>query len=263
MTKVQKYRPTKAERAALNRQAQRQKDAPAAPRFRVIADNRGIRTGLDHPDPDVAHSLLKEALGTVDDDFCRGLLDQLSGLISIDGSDSDETDFNFLLSFVKDGRPRDGLHASHLAQMAACNMGSMKLMEKFFRIARQLECAEKDLANKDPWTIAQKASLVKNLSLLLDSLERAANRFARTFCMQLDALDRYRRNEAASMTVQQLNVGPGGRAIVGNITHSAPQTAPNNTTGGPPALTDQQQSALPMIGEPDRVAVPLRRGKKR
>jgi len=261
MTEVPKYKPTDAECAALNRQAERQKDQPAAPRFRVVSDYRGIRTELDHPDMGVAHSLLKEALGTGDDDFCRGLLAQLPGFEN-DGDSGSETELNFLISIIKNGKPKDELHAMLLAQMAVVHMVQMKMAQNFVRIQKQLLRIDRGWDDRHPDVIRERPSDIKSLSLLLDSTERGYNRLTRTFCMQMDASEHYRRSGEPSMTVQQLTVGSGGQAIVGNITHGTPQTAPNNAAAGPRALTDQQQSAMPSIGESTRVAVPVRRRKK-
>jgi hypothetical protein len=41
---------------------------------------------------------------------------------------------------------------------------------------------------------------------------------ARTFPAQIDALNRYRSQGEPAITVQNVSVGDGGKAIVGNVT---------------------------------------------
>jgi hypothetical protein len=256
-----KYEPTDAERTVLNRQAQRQKEQPIAPRFKLVADDRGFRIELDHPDSVVAHSLVKEAFATADDDFYWGLLGQLCGLANIDGSydQISESDLNFLASIIINGMPKDGLHSLLLFHMAAGSMVQAQMLQNFSRIQKRISCIDRDLCDISPFLIEKTTALIKELSQLQHSTERSINRFARTFCMQLDTSERYRRSGEPSTTV---HVAPGGQAIVGNVTHATPQTSPTNAAAAPRALTDQQHSAMPIIGEPDRVPVPVRRRKK-
>jgi hypothetical protein len=54
-----------------------------------------------------------------------------------------------------------------------------------------------------------------------DSAARALGRLARTFPAQIEALNRYRSNGEPAVTVQNVSVGDGGNAIVGNVTHHA------------------------------------------
>jgi hypothetical protein len=255
-----KYELTDAERAVLDKQAQRQKEQPPAPRFKLVADDRGFRIELDHPDRVVAHSLVKEAFATADDDFYWGLLGQLCGLANIDESYDHicESDLNFLASIIINGMPKDGLHSLLLFHIAAGSMVQVQLLQNFSRIQKRISYMDRDLCDISPFLIEKTTALIKELSQLQDSTERSISRFARTFCMQLETSERYRRSGEPSTTV---HVAQGGQAIVGNVTHATPQTAPNNPTPGPRSLTDQQHSAMPIIKEPDRVAVPVRRRK--
>jgi hypothetical protein len=66
-------------------------------------------------------------------------------------------------------------------------------------------------------------------------------RLARTFPAQIEALNRYRNNGEPAITVQNVSVGDGGEAIVGNVTQHAsvivsdkkPVPTARNTRGGP------------------------------
>ena len=51
-----------------------------------------------------------------------------------------------------------------------------------------------------------------------DSAERALNKLARTFAMQMEALKRYRTGGEQKVTVQHVSVNEGGQAIVGSGT---------------------------------------------
>jgi hypothetical protein len=95
---------------------------------------------------------------------------------------------------------------------------------------------------------------------LRDSNQRAIKGLTRTFCEQLQTLKHLRANNEPSTTVQNFNVAQGAQAIVGNVTHTAPQPSQKNRTAPPPALADQQQSAMPIIDNSSRKeGVPLRR----
>ncbi|HEY0441691.1 MAG TPA: hypothetical protein VGD36_16605, partial [Xanthobacteraceae bacterium] len=54
-----------------------------------------------------------------------------------------------------------------------------------------------------------------------DSAARALGRLARTFPAQIEALNRYRCHGEPAITVQNVSVGDGGKAIVGNVTQHA------------------------------------------
>jgi len=54
-----------------------------------------------------------------------------------------------------------------------------------------------------------------------DSAARALGRLARVFPAQIDALSRYRNNGEPAITVQNVSVQDGGKAIVGNVTQHA------------------------------------------
>ncbi|MDI4234911.1 hypothetical protein OZ411_19075, partial [Bradyrhizobium sp. Arg237L] len=54
-----------------------------------------------------------------------------------------------------------------------------------------------------------------------DSAARALGRLARTFPAQIEALNRYRSHGEPAITVQNVKVEDGGKAIVGNVTQHA------------------------------------------
>ena len=95
---------------------------------------------------------------------------------------------------VKSIKPRDSIEAMLVAQMVSVHVMAMR-------------CAH-HLANADD--LAQH-----------DSAARALGRLARTFPAQIEALNRYRSQGEPAITVQNVSVGDGGKAIVGNVTQHA------------------------------------------
>jgi hypothetical protein len=94
-----------------------------------------------------------------------------------------------------------------------------------------------------------------------DSAERALNKLARTYAMQLEALKRYRTGGEQKVTVQHVSVSEGGQAIVGNVTQETGGTAPQKPVATTPALTDARQQAMPPIEPPAQVLAPRTKKK--
>ena len=107
------------------------------------------------------------------------------------GESPDEVNLSFMISMVKSIKPRDSIEAMLVAQMVSVHVMAMR-------------CAH-HLANADD--LAQH-----------DSAARALGRLARTFPAQIDALNRYRSHGEPAVTVQNVQVADGGKAIVGNVT---------------------------------------------
>ena len=136
---------------------------------------------------------MSNALGVVDREAMDGILRQLVRA-SVSGGNPDEVNVAFMISMVKSIRPRDSVEAMLVAQMVSVHVMAMR-------------CAH-HLANADD--IAQH-----------DSAARALGRLARTFPAQVEALNRYRSHGEPAITVQNVSVGDGGKAIVGNVTQHA------------------------------------------
>jgi hypothetical protein len=145
---------------------------------------------LDHPDPELGERLMADAFGVADRDAMYGILRQLVKA-SVNGQKPDPVNLAFMISMVESIKPRDCVEAMLVAQMVSVHVMAMR-------------CAYR-LANADD--IAQQ-----------DSAARAMGRLARTFPAQMEALNRYRSTGAPAVTVQNVSVGDGGKAIVGNVT---------------------------------------------
>jgi hypothetical protein len=162
---------------------------PAAPRIKLQPHGFSI----DHPDQELGEALMANALGVTDRDAMDGILRQLVRA-SISGDGVDEVNISFMIAMVKSIRPRDSIEAMLVAQMVSVHVLAMR-------------CAQR-LASADD--VAQH-----------ESAARALGRLARTFPAQIDALNRHRSHGEPAITVQNVSVGDGGKAIVGNVTQHA------------------------------------------
>jgi hypothetical protein len=163
---------------------------------------------IDHPDSALGDQLMADALGVADRDAMDGILRQLVKA-SANRQQPDAVNLAFMISMIKTIKPRDSVEAMLVAQMVSVHVMAM-------RSAYQLANAQ-DIARQD-------------------SAARALGRLARTFPAQMEALNRYRNNGAPAVTVQNVSVGDGGRAIVGNVTQHASVILSDNS--GAPAVTD-------------------------
>ena len=159
--------------------------------LRVKLSSRGF--SIDHPDSELGEQLMADALGVADRDAMHGILRQLVKA-SVNGQRPDEVNLAFMISMVKSIKPRDSVEAMLVAQMVSVHVMAM-------RCAHHLANAE-DIARQD-------------------SAGRALGRLARTFPTQIEALNRYRSHGEPAITVQNVSVGDGGKAIVGNVTQHA------------------------------------------
>jgi hypothetical protein len=175
----------------------------AAPRIKFTPHGYAI----DHPDPVRGERLMMKALGVADRDAMDGILKQLV-MASVSGETFDETGLSFMLAMLASIRPRDSIEAMLVTQMVAVHALTM-------RCAYRLACADNVVAQ--------------------DSAARALDRLVRTFPAQLEALSRYRGE--SGITVQNLSIQHGGKAIVGNVTHHAGLLVTDASAAALPALS--------------------------
>ncbi len=128
-----------------------------------------------------------ETLGASTRDFANGMLKHMANASS-KGNEADESELNFMVSIVKDIKPRDHIEAMLAAQMACVHVMSMRFAHY--------------LGNTD--NIFQQ-----------DSAERVFNKLTRTFPTQMEALKRHRAvSDQNAATPQASN--SEGEAIKGN-----------------------------------------------
>ena len=163
--------------------------AATAPRLKLTP--RGV--AIDHPDPELGAALMAQALGAPDSDAMYGIFRQLVNA-SVNRRKPDVVNLAFLISMVESIKPRDSVEAMLVAQMVSVHVMTMRCASQF---------ADADDPTRQ------------------DSAGRALARLARTFPAQIEALNRYRNNGQPAITVQNVSVGDGGKAIVGNVTQHA------------------------------------------
>jgi hypothetical protein len=166
-----------------------QTKAATTPRIKLLSQGFSI----DHPDPEHGERLMADALGVSDRDAMHGMLRQLVKAC-VNGENPNAVNLSFMISMVKSIKPRDSIEAMLVAQMVSVHVMAMRCFHH--------------LANADD--IARQ-----------DSAARALGRLARTFPAQIEALNRYRNHGEPAITVRNVSVGDGGKAIVGNVTQHA------------------------------------------
>lgn len=187
---------------------------------------------LNPRDQAEGHNSFLRALGAADPDFARGLLGQMLNTHSQGEDKIDGASLAFMLSVINGIKPKDQLESMLAAQMAAIHMATMKFAGRLSRVT----------------TIPEQ-----------DSIERALNKLARTYSTQMEVLKRYRSGGEQNVTVQHVSVSDGGQAIVGNVTQVAHDTIPNKLENATRPLTDARQSAMEIVGDPERPAATVSR----
>jgi len=175
----------------------------ALPRIKLLRHNYSI----DHSDPQAGERRMAEALGVADRDAMDGMLRQLVRA-SISGQKPDKVNLAFMISMIEGIAPRDSIEAMLVAQMASIHVAAM-------RCACQLAITG-DIEQQD-------------------SISRALARLTRTFAAQVEALNRHRNHGGPAITVQNLSVQDGGKAIVGNVTQHAIAAQPSPALAPPEA----------------------------
>ena len=191
-----------------------QTKAAAAPRIKLLSHGYAI----DHPDPELGEQLMADALGVADRDAMHGILRQLVKA-SVKGERPDEVNLAFMISMVKSIKPRDSVEAMLVAQMVCVHVMAMRCA---YHLANAQDVAQQDSAG------------------------RALGRLARTFPAQIEALNRYRNNGEPAITVQNVSVQDGGKAIVGNVTQHASVIVSDKS--GATAVTDARMVSMPDRG---------------
>jgi hypothetical protein len=153
-------------------------------------DNNCLSVLYRHENPEAAALLLMADLCTMDSAFHDGITGQIAR-IGAQGVKIDAGNSNFLLSVVRAVQPCDEVETMLAVQMGAIHASTMMM-------ARRLNHVE---------NIPQQ-----------DAAERALNKLARTYAVQMEALKRYRTGGQQRVIVEHVTVNAGGQAIVGAVT---------------------------------------------
>ena len=181
---------TPLQRAKAVAVARKARDRADAPPMTLAMKGDVLKVGYEHQNPIAVEALVMSDLGTCDPYFHVAVIGQVASIGS-HGRKIDETNSNFLLSVVRAVQPRDELETLLAVQMGAIHAATMML-------ARRLNHVE---------TIPQQ-----------DAAERALNKLARTYAMQMETFKRYRTGGQQKVIVEHVTVNEGGQAIVGTVT---------------------------------------------
>ena len=127
--------------------------------------------------------------GTTDPDFLETLTNGVAAATR--GQGSDVRAVNASLAALAGIQPRDELEAMLAAQMTAVHSMAMEMSKRALLSKQTVEGVSANVSR--------------------------ASRLMRTFCAQVEALQRYRNAGQSTVTVQHVTVGEGGQAIIGNV----------------------------------------------
>ena len=150
---------------------------------RALADESGVMK-IDC-EKEVYHGKMTEAYGSSSLPFQNFVMTQIIQMIPMPADRDHTADTNMILAVLGAIAPRDELEALLAAQMIAAHLMSMETMRRT-RHAAELPQYQAHAA--------------------------VANKFARTFTAQLDALSRHRRG--GEQVVRHVHVGEGGQAVI-------------------------------------------------
>jgi hypothetical protein len=164
--------------------------------------------------------------GTTNPDFLHGLISQI-GNAGLDGHLPDETNIKFMFALVRSMKPRDGLQAAILTQMAALQVTCMDNFRRFNHGATQRE---------------------------RDAAERAIYRLTGRFASLFREFQRPRLKDQIGSIIQNVSVNGVGQAII-HMQNGASLAVPILPPGAAPALPGTASSS-PSALLPQANAVP-------
>jgi hypothetical protein len=198
-----------------------------------VEDQRGGRHEYDHPDQGIAFALLKEAFGTADDQFAKGLLGHLCTELPIDENSAFDypraDDLNHAISIIAAGKAVDEFHAQILADLAVCRITQARLMQIVrepirFYLPEELRNALQYYEHNPKDQIDREVKIDNRL--VLEFSIRSATRLM-ALCVELtDASNRYRAIFESSRTMQQLSAVTPGETSLGEIKLATPNARP-------------------------------------
>jgi hypothetical protein len=225
-----KSEPTSQERGATGNSLEQTTAKPALPpeRPKLLSN---ILPKIPTPDMRTAtlQARLVNAGVPADPDVINGLLGQLITAGDM-ASPQDDREIGFLFSVIEGYGPRDMLEAM------LCSQAGM-LQGMIVRLQRLVN------RTNDPVALEIQVNTIAKL--------------IRTFTAVSDALTRRRRGDSPSVSVGHVSFGEGAQTIVGNVTQSKGEAAPDEAAPSPPLLVDAKAVPMPSVGNKEGVAVPV------
>ena len=127
-------------------------------------------------------------------EFSVALLNQVVRA-GYDNDDPQKMSDNTLVA-ISDIKPKDTIEAMLAAQMLAIHNATMKNLTRANGLLSSRSYKEIELGSKS---------------------FNVASKLARTYTMQMEALQRYRGKGQQKMVIEHVNVNSGGQAIIGNV----------------------------------------------
>lgn len=186
------YQPTPVEIAAVSAQNARRRARVNVPRLkRVKAKGGKTQLAPDHPDSVVWRTAFEQTFGTGDYDAAKLLMDSAVGVASPNPEAADPMAINAVLGLIHGVNPQDEIEAMLASQMVGLHLSSMGCLQRAHLSGQTFEGREMNLKH--------------------------AGKLSRAFAAQVEALNRHRGKGQRKVTVEHVNVHPGGQAIVGNV----------------------------------------------
>lgn len=162
-------------------------------------------------------SLVKEVTGIDDDNFCRGLVLQVYGVMPKEEYD-DRTSFNFVVSILSDHKSIDKTDAELNVHMAICHLALMRQAGIFLRPVRyELPDDFAVALLHSGWDTSwlEKRKFKVGDQAFFKSRARMSIKLMQTFVMLLDASTRHRMAAQSMMKVQQISMAPAEGHVIG------------------------------------------------
>lgn len=213
---------TKAETERYEAFKERRQATPLAVKFVEGANGKTSITQDVSSGAENTLSGLACAMGSVDPDFCQRLLNQVANSSTMGGLET-PAHVNAIAAAMTGLAPQSELEGMLAAQMTACHNAAMECLRR--------ACV------KDQTFEGRKMNMT------------FADRFMRTFAVQVEALGKHRKGGQQKVVVEHVHVYPGGQAIVGNVSQTPRgEGDKNGNDGSTPCqhAIDQHPQAVPL-----------------
>ena len=147
-----------------------------------------VTEGDDSP---LSWAKMMEATGTVDECLISGLLNQVSGTFLRNDQSATVENMNSALAILYGAKPKDELEGMLVVQMIGTHNAALEMLRRAM------------------WERQTPEGVNENVNI--------ATKLLRSYTAQLETLSRYRNKGQQKVTVEHVNVGAGGQAIVGVV----------------------------------------------
>lgn len=222
---------TEAEKERFEAFIARRQSTPVAVKFVEAANGKGSITQDRSRGDENTLAGLTVAMGSVDGDFCNKLLNQAANASPIGGLET-PAHVNAITATMTGLAPQNELEGMLAAQMTACHNAAMECLRR--------ACV------KDQTFEGRKMNMT------------FADRFMRTFAVQVEALGKHRKGGQQKVVVEHVHVYPGGQAIVGNVNPGGGvKDGIGESNPCPRAIAAQPDAAPLRLGDGSEMPLPV------